>query len=47
MKKLSKAVNLILKMLFKVLRFTVVFSFIPNPILTQKQLFALIIKSPV
>jgi len=47
MKKLNKCVKLDLKALFKAVRFTVVSSFLPNPILTQKQLFALIIKSPV
>ena len=46
MKKLTN-VNPIIKALNQALRNTVVFSFLPNPIITQKQLFALIIKSPV
>jgi len=46
MKKLTN-VNLIIKALNQALRNTFVFSFPPNPIITPKQLFALIIKSPV
>ena len=47
MKKLTKKLNLIFKALGKAARFTVFFSSLPTPSITPKQLFALIIKSPV
>jgi len=47
MKKLTKKLNPILKALLQAALVFAVFSLAPNPIITQKQLFALIIKSPV
>jgi len=47
MKKLTKKLNPILKVLRQSAWVFPVFSLSPNPIITPKQLFALIIKSPV
>jgi len=47
MKKLNNHANPILKALFQAAWAFAVFSLSSSPILTQKQLFALIIKSPV
>jgi len=47
MKKLNKIVNPTLKALHQAALGYAVFSLAPNPIITPKQLFALIIKSPV
>jgi len=47
MKKLTKKLNPTLKALHQAACVFAVFSLAPNPIITPKQLFALIIKSPV
>jgi len=47
MKKQSKILSPVTVAIPKANRSVYVFSFNPNPIITQKQLFALIIKSPV